>query len=248
MGWFAGASLFRNAERQVLVSVERCFSRGAFQPDELLLLEAGFRRMRHAVSFVPALDARLRNALLEGFEWRSQAAVIVARGGMVLHINAAAEALMPSVLRMRHHRLHAAEARCESVLSGFLNQLTSTQHCETRTCDPILLTSSEGEQILVRGLPLPGNANDLFRQANALILFETLTPRAPPVALLRSVFGLTNAEATLASKLTTCFDLVRSARALGIAHETARSHLKAIFVKTRSANQIECVAKLSKLR
>ena len=116
-----------------------------------------------------------------------QAAVIVARGGMVLHINAAAEALMPSVLRMRHHRLHAAEGRCESVLSGFLNQLTSTQRCDTRTCDPILLTSSGGEQILVRGLPLPGIANDLFRQANALILFETLAPRAPPVALLRSV-------------------------------------------------------------
>ena len=42
MGCFAGASLFRNAERQVLVSVERRFSPGAFQPDELLLLKAAW--------------------------------------------------------------------------------------------------------------------------------------------------------------------------------------------------------------
>lgn len=248
MGWFAGASLFRSEDRQVLISVERRFSCGAFESDELQLLEAAFQRMRHAMSFVPRLDARLRTALIDGFELRSQAAAIVAYNGAILHLNAAAKRLIPAVLRMRHNRLHATDARYERAWAAFLEQLTATMRPSDRACDPVLLTSSEGEQILARGLPLPRNANDLFSQAGALILFEPLAPRPPSIAMLRSLFGLTHAEALLASELAVRCDLVRAARALGIGHETARSHLKAIFLKTGSANQIECVAKLSKIR
>ena len=101
--------------------------------------------------------------------------------------------------------------------------------------------------MLARGIPLPPSASLLFPLAAALVVFDDLAPAAPRVEVLRATYGLTPAEARVASALAEHCDLVRAARAVGIAHETARSHLKAVLAKTGSANQVECVAKLVRM-
>jgi DNA-binding CsgD family transcriptional regulator len=53
--------------------------------------------------------------------------------------------------------------------------------------------------------------------------------------LLRRAFGLTAAEANIALSISMGEDLRRAADVNRIAYETARVHLKAIFVKTQNA-------------
>lgn len=57
-------------------------------------------------------------------------------------------------------------------------------------------------------------------------------------------FGLTAAEARLCEALVRAGSLPRSADELGIAHSTARSHLKTIFEKLGVTTQIELVQSL----
>jgi DNA-binding CsgD family transcriptional regulator len=62
---------------------------------------------------------------------------------------------------------------------------------------------------------------------------------------LREAYGLTAAEARLAACLARRPGLVAAAKELGIAHETARQHLKRILLKTGCSGQPELVAMLA---
>ena len=221
MGWFAGTSLFRDGERQILISTERAFRSGAFQAGELRIIGAAFARLRRVVSLVPSLDARLRLALLNGFEGRGQASAILNRKGVLLGLNQAAETLLPKVLRIRHGCLRAAHPSGMSAWAAFIDRLTATAPYTS--------------------------ADALFRSAAVLLFFDEVKGRRIRPDMLRSMFHLTPAEARLAAELAHVFDLGHAGQALGIGRETARSHLKAIFAKTETASQAECIAKISKL-
>jgi DNA-binding CsgD family transcriptional regulator len=63
----------------------------------------------------------------------------------------------------------------------------------------------------------------------------------PSVEALMSILGLTNAEARLTARLVAGRRLEQAAGELGIAHETARTHLKAAFRKTGARSQTDLV-------
>jgi DNA-binding CsgD family transcriptional regulator len=69
----------------------------------------------------------------------------------------------------------------------------------------------------------------------------------PPEDALRATFRLTTAEARLASRLATGTSLDHAADALGIARNTARAQLRAVFAKTDTSRQAELVALLARL-
>ena len=71
-----------------------------------------------------------------------------------------------------------------------------------------------------------------FKTVAALIMNES-------IRLLRSHFGLTQAEARLALHLVAGETLRCAAVKLSITYETARSQLKSIFKKTRTHRQAE---------
>jgi DNA-binding CsgD family transcriptional regulator len=58
---------------------------------------------------------------------------------------------------------------------------------------------------------------------------------------------MTRAEARIASRLMSEQSLETVARELGIAYETARNQLKAVFAKTRTSRQCKLVAVLARL-
>lgn len=74
------------------------------------------------------------------------------------------------------------------------------------------------------------------------VLIDDLGDGAPPsLDALTAVLGLTNAEARLVALLVTGRRLEQAAAELGIAHETARTHLKAAFRKTGARSQTDLV-------
>jgi DNA-binding CsgD family transcriptional regulator len=65
-----------------------------------------------------------------------------------------------------------------------------------------------------------------------------------PLEALRQLYGLTPAEARLASLLAEGVGLPEAAAQLGITRETAKSTLHAIFAKTDTRRQAELVRRL----
>jgi DNA-binding CsgD family transcriptional regulator len=69
----------------------------------------------------------------------------------------------------------------------------------------------------------------------------------PVAAVLEQAFGLTPAEARLASQIAAGKTLAEIARQQGSGRETLRSQLKAVFEKTGTSRQAELALLLSKL-
>jgi DNA-binding CsgD family transcriptional regulator len=85
--------------------------------------------------------------------------------------------------------------------------------------------------------------------AMALLLVTDPDLRAapPPPALLREAFGLTRAEAEVATRATTGKGVPALAASLGISQGTTRLHLHRIFAKTGAHRQAELAAVLARL-
>jgi DNA-binding CsgD family transcriptional regulator len=82
----------------------------------------------------------------------------------------------------------------------------------------------------------------------ALLTFASVEPRSgPKPSVLVKLFGLTPAEAKLASLMAEGISVEQAAEALEISRETARNHLKAVFAKTATHRQGELVALLNGL-
>ena len=73
-------------------------------------------------------------------------------------------------------------------------------------------------------------------------------PSLPEVRQLRSHFGLTHAQAKLAIEIAKGDGLKASAKRLGIAITTGRSHLRRVFEKTETRRQAELVRLISAFR
>jgi DNA-binding CsgD family transcriptional regulator len=65
--------------------------------------------------------------------------------------------------------------------------------------------------------------------------------------VLKRAFGLTRREAALASALSTGKPIDAAADEIGMAYETARSHLRRIFDKTQTSRQTELMTVLARL-
>lgn len=96
-----------------------------------------------------------------------------------------------------------------------------------------------------RAIDLPA----IHSGTGALALFLSRPGAKPPIDpdTLRSLFGLTAAEARLALLLAGGDSLTSAARTLGISPNTAKTQLRAIFAKTDTRRQAQLAAKLALL-
>jgi DNA-binding CsgD family transcriptional regulator len=115
-------------------------------------------------------------------------------------------------------------------------------------CAPIVVRRREKRPVILRVLPVHGAARTPFLGARVLLTLTSLEPQPwPNAATLTRAFGLTRAEARLASIIAEGRGPENAAEALGISRGTARNQLKAIFGKTDTHRQSELVALLSPL-
>jgi DNA-binding CsgD family transcriptional regulator len=102
--------------------------------------------------------------------------------------------------------------------------------------------------VVIRILPIDGAARSPFLGARALLVFSDLCRKSGlQPDLLSQTFGLSPAEARLASLIATGISTELAAEELGLARETVRNQLKAVFSKTETHRQSELVALLSRL-
>ena len=114
----------------------------------------------------------------------------------------------------------------------------------------MMLTSPDGDRrALLNADPLqPARQRGHTAQVSYLISITLLRqPLEGPDRRLMNLFELTQREADLAHALARHFTLPAAAEDAGMKHETARSHLKRCFDKTRTRSQAELVALLRDL-
>jgi DNA-binding CsgD family transcriptional regulator len=91
--------------------------------------------------------------------------------------------------------------------------------------------------------PRPSTASPLVNQQPASFVFvsDPEGQPVPPVERLRTLFRLTPMQAAFAREIARGDGIDAAAARLGVSRATARTHLAAVFARTRTSRQAELV-------
>lgn len=234
-GQILGVDLQAPSGASVRLRVTRDQSRPDFDDAQTSLIASLIPHLRIALD----LHARLtstqaeRQVFSSAMEGLAVATLILARDGRILRRNAVAQRLLEDgrFIREEHGRLVPTMGTASASLARLL-----------------AAPPAPGEDVRFEipapdDPPLRGVARALPSAVYgdgahvALFLSDPARAEGPDAESLRDRFQLTPAEAALAVQLAQGAALVDAARILDIAHNTARSHLRAIFAKTGTHRQ-----------
>lgn len=184
---------------------------------------------------------------LELFEAIKIAAAVVSRDERVVRLNRLCERILGPSLNLQRGRLIAQDRRSNERLRKAMQAVFSGHVASEPHRGQGAIVGEAESPIIFRALALGRSYRDgqpLF----ALLLFcSPQLQQMPDASLLSRAFGLTPAQARIATYLATGATLESVAARLGIKKETVRNHLKHIFYKVGARRQAELVALLSSL-
>jgi DNA-binding CsgD family transcriptional regulator len=245
--WFAAVTFQAGAAPWAL-SIQRTPKEGPFEASEKPALIRLSQRLTEVASLSAAVGRIALSSAIDALNAVRQPAIAIDRLGAAIDVNASADELFDDQIRIKDRRLHVCDADARRTIDTLLDRLRVVSDLEPLPCDPVIVRRRDNGPVLLRMLPIPGAARAPFLGARALFTLTAIAPRqGPPATLLAGAFGLTPAEARLASIIAQGHSPERAAEELRISRATARNHLKAIFAKTATRRQGELVALLSRL-
>lgn len=243
VGFFAGPALWG-------FSIQRTIGEGAFDEDEKKALASLSQRLTETATLSTAVGRVVLSNVGNALGFIKRAAIALDRFGSVLDVNAPAEAVLAGGdITMVGQRLVIRDRRAQLAFNNFLDRLRMTTDLEALGAPPIVIRRDGRLPIVIRVLPVDGAARSPFLGARAILILSGVDEgEAEQLAMLRQAFGLTLSEARIALRLANGKSLEEAAQEMGIALETARSHLKSVFRKTATHRQGELVALVARLR
>jgi DNA-binding CsgD family transcriptional regulator len=213
---------------------------------ELALL----RKLQHRATAAALLSNRLQNSrdggVLEGLAATGVAAVALGWRGEIVDTTPEGQSLVDRHLRVHEGRLTSADpvaARAFARLAAALGTRPGQVNLEA------FMISRPGRHALLC-LPIlnAGAGLDIFRDVRAVLIFRDLDgARATNPSVLRSMFGLTVAEAEVANLVASGASLEAISATRQVELSTTRAILRAVFKKTGVHRQSELSALLGRL-
>lgn len=241
VGFEAGSALWG-------LSIQRTAREGPFDQNDKRVLAQLSRRLTETATLSKAVGRAVLSGVTNALHWIEQPAIALDRLGFILDMNASVEGVLDEEIRIKDRRLHVRDRQAKSALNSLTDQLRTMSDTAALPVMPIVVQRNAKRPVVIRVLPIDGAARSPFLGARALLVFSDLCRKSGPQSdLLSQAFGLSPAEARLASLMATGVSPEQAGEELGIARETARNQLKAIFAKTATHRQGELIALLSQL-
>lgn len=244
----AGALIPVAAEQVAIFAVHRPRGAGAFEDDDKARLAGFLPHVQRSLQIRRRLgEAEIeRRASLDALERSATAVLIVTAEGNVLYANQMAEGLLRAGdgLRTIGGRVAAADHFLGQRLAALIRQAADTAAGKDRGAGgAVAIPRPERLPLAVLAAPFRPPRDGFGPPVPAAILFiRDPEARMPPLLAVRGLFGLTGAEARVASALASGISLEKAAVTLGISLHTARTQLKSAFAKTGTSRQAELVA------
>lgn len=224
------------------ISLQRSTKADPFSRDEKHKLAGLSRQLSATAAAARALGFASAQGALEAFQFSDTAGVLLSARGEVILINRPAERLLGDGVRIVGKRIVAENGAVTAALDRALNRLLWNTN-DAALSAPVALPREARSPLLAYPLKLSNWTDNPFAPGRAMVILVDPDKRTrPPEQALQKGFGLTAAEARLASRLASGEGLDRISDELKITKETARYHLKSIFAKTGAGRQAELVA------
>lgn len=236
------------------LSLVRPIGKTPFTDEQKTELAALRGKIATGVELLARLDDVRIQAVGDTLEAMREGAALLDRGGKVLRMNAAAEALLRRGLILRDGVLSSSNARNAAELQKYLAAAISSLSSAPNLSARRFFLEREGRRpLILRAHRLTGPSWHYFSRAWGLVIFTDPEHAPPPdPILLASCFGLTPAEIAVVSEFLSPGDEARTdartiAAKLEISHHTVRAHIKSIFHKTNMRDRAALAALLARL-
>lgn len=253
---YAVGSVIHHADGlSIIAAAHRPRVKGPMGEEEFALFNALLPHMQRIVRIRQALlNKDLQSvAALEALDNLHCGLIFVGAEGEVVHLNRAASdlAALNDGLAIRAGRVCAAATEDTATLRAMIARATAEADGTTGRTDctlplrrPSLLRPLRATVVPLRvrrfdELGLSGAAGT--RSVAMLIVSDPERQQTSLANTLRRLYGLTAAQARLAEALANQKRLSEAAEELGISRETAKSHLRQIFLKTETSRQSELI-------
>lgn len=244
--WFAGVRVACGDEVWCL-SLQRTIDQGLLPPDDKRQLATLSEKLSTSAALARALATATLDGALEAFELSDIAVALVNRQGEVYRLNRTAETVLSGDVRVVGRKLVSIQAASTAALDRALKELMWRQ-TGPGIAAPVALARSGGRPLLAYPARLSAVAANALADCQAvLVLVDPDARTAASQSVLRSCFGLSAAEARLASQLSIGHTLDQASAALGVSKETSRNQLKSVFAKIGIGRQSELIAVLGNL-
>ena len=248
--YYLAAKVADTADSTAYVTFQRTKRQGHVQDPELKKISLLLPHLERAVELnqrLGSIETRL-DAFEDVLDRNASGIVLLDDHGNVAFMNAAARDIVGrnDGLSVHRQRLSAAQ----KIDSQKLNERVraSISNLSSNALDlsgRIAITRPSGQRpFVVEIFPLRQSEAIFAPNSRVSAVVFIVDPEAtvvPSRDTLISLFGLTTTEAKLAIRLADGGSLKEAGDALGIAKETARFHLKAVFQKTETSRQSELV-------
>lgn len=244
--WFAGIGFWAGPALWGL-TIQRTDREGPFGGEDKRLFADLSQRLSETATLSYAVGRLVLEGMTNALQLIHQAAIALDRSGTVLGMNPAAEQMFDDEFRVRNRRIFVRDKKARSTLDIFIDQIRTMPDTAALPAAPIVVRRERKRPLIIQILPIDGAARTPFLGARALLALSDLDLAAKPDSTtFAKAFGLSRAEAALASLLGTGLSPRQAAEQLGVTYETARTQLKAIFAKTGVHRQSELVALLTR--
>ncbi|MDB5432934.1 MAG: helix-turn-helix transcriptional regulator [Caulobacter sp.] len=233
----------------VVMTVNRGRRGDPFNDDDKAVARAAFPHVRRAVGLMldlqptKMIDPAIEGAL-DGFD---TACCLIGAGSRLLFANAAARALFGAGvgLSAREDRLNARDPTTDSELHAAIARATDTQVAWSQRApsEVVIRSAAGGAPVVAIVVPL-GHENAFLnvgpiRAAVYLVDASVRQLGLGELTRLRSVYGLTDAEAAITSRLIEGQSVKQIADTRGTSEQTVRTQIKLILEKTQSTRQVD---------
>ncbi len=249
--YFVGARIADDGPRSLLASVE--FTRRHGHPDDAILTT--FQRVLPHIAnawkisgLIDTVDAA--KGLIETLAGQRLCGLVGLRAdGSVLFMNAVAEDVIRAGdgLMVVGSFLRAARAANDRTLQQLIDGVLRPQSGDRPNAGGAVAVARPSGRMPFGVRVMPSAAGERLRQGElplALVLIADPDRRATPSDTILRSLGFSPNEVRIAQRLIQGRTLAEAARDLGMAHNTARAHLRSIFAKTQTRSQVELVRML----
>jgi len=240
---FVSAVLDRSAAGVAIFGVFRHEQHGLADDDARRRMRLIAPHLRRAMLIVrKTAEAATLADTLDGL---SAGLCLVDAGGCIVHVNAAAQAILDAgdVLRSVEGRLAARDAQADRTLREVFAAAGQGDEALGIKGIAVPLTGEEGERYVAHALPLTSGARQCagFTAAAALFIRKTAPAVSARPEVLGAAFKLTPTELRVLLAIVGLGSVPEVAAALGVADTTVRTHVGRLFEKTGARRQADLV-------
>ncbi|MGH6950866.1 MAG: helix-turn-helix transcriptional regulator [Vitreimonas sp.] len=242
------AMLSRAPDPTIVAAVNHTLRQGVPDAEARARFQALLPHLKAAMHLQMKLEDQGAAIALGILETLGIAAILCDWAGGIVACSAQAEQLLSrgDLVTQRKNRLHAVSARCDAKLHAAMDRALLIENLYAPKTSSVVLVSADGADAKVAEIcPLPSSATSLRLGARVLVIVGG--PRRQGATALLVELGLTESEAEVARGIYNALTPQGIAQQRGVALDTVRTQIKAVYAKLGVRRQPELIERLRDL-